>query len=505
MLELWTHNAPMLVLLTPFCGGLLTLTLRNGPLGMQRLVAVLVTALHSVLGVTLAASAFDGITWVYRLGDWAAPWGIVLVVDALTGWMLGVLSILSIPALMYAFGGTDAQGRHFHTLFQFQLFGLTGAFLTGDLFNLFVFFEVLLIASYGLALHGPGASRTRFGLHYVTLNLSGSAIFLVAVALIYAGLGTLNLADMARTSALLDPDRMGLVRMGAVLLLVVFGLKAAAAPMSLWLPGIYTHCSAPVAALFAIMTKVGVYAIVRLHALVFPANDPHLGDLYTPWLLISGVITLGVGMLRAMVAGRLSAITAALVVASVGNLLIGLSLGSQAWSATLYYLAHSTLVSALLFLMADGLASARTERKDYLRPGPVFKNHAMWATAFVVTAIWAAGLPPSSGFLAKIMLLQAAQPKWYVWLPILVGSFLGILTLARAGKTLFLNNTLATQQTDAPSSTYSRWSLASMAWLGVALLIYTAWTSTFQNLGGRIAHQLATPTSYIHAVLGTKP
>jgi multicomponent K+:H+ antiporter subunit D len=226
-----------------------------------------------LLSAVTVAQAAGGTLAVYRVGDWPAPYGIVLVVDRLSAMMLLLTSLVAAPVLWYASGGWDARGRHFHAMFQFQLMGLNGAFVTGDLFNLFVFFEVLLIASYVLMVHGQGGQRFKFGLHYVVLNLSASALFLIGVSLLYARTGTLNLADLALRVPLVQAPDAAVVKAAALVLLVVFGFKAALAPLSLWLPATYASATAPVAALFAIMTKVGVYAIVRVHGVVFGAEE----------------------------------------------------------------------------------------------------------------------------------------------------------------------------------------------------------------------------------------
>ena len=229
----------------------------------------------ALLGLAVAAAlawqadADGALPQVYRLGDWPAPFGIVLVVDRLLAMMLLLTALLALPVLVYASGGWDAHGRHFHPLFQFQLMGLNGAFVTGDLFNLFVFFEVLLIASYALAVHGQGRARLRAGLQYVVLNLAASALFLVGVALVYALTGTLNLADLALRVPRVTGPEARLLQAAALLLLVVFGFRAVLMPLSMWLPTTYSAASAPVAALFAVMTKVGVHAVLRVHGVVF--------------------------------------------------------------------------------------------------------------------------------------------------------------------------------------------------------------------------------------------
>ncbi|HEX2150783.1 MAG TPA: proton-conducting transporter membrane subunit, partial [Stellaceae bacterium] len=196
----------------------------------QRLISVTATAGLLALAIVLYGLAGDGVPRPYLLGDWPAPFGIVLVLDRLSATMLVLAAALALCVVLYAINGWDERGRHFHPLFQFQLLGINGAFLTGDVFNLFVFFEVMLIASYGLLLHGGGPRRLRAGFQYVTINLLASTLFLFAVGLIYAVTGTLNMADLAVKAPLVSPSDAALLRIGALLLFLVFAIKAALVP-----------------------------------------------------------------------------------------------------------------------------------------------------------------------------------------------------------------------------------------------------------------------------------
>ena len=270
MKELLLAHLPVLPVLPPLLTAALLLALGDGAgshgsaaLTTARSISMVSAMLGLLLAFLLMREADAGDWRVYRMGDWPAPFGIVLVVDRLSALMVLLTQLLAVPVILYASGGWDAHGRHFHALLQFQLMGLNGAFVTGDLFNLFVFFEVLLIASYVLLVHGQGRDRFRFGVPYVVLNLAASSLFLVGVALIYAVTGTLNLADLALRVPLVRGADAALLQAGAMLLLVVFGFKAALLPLHLWLPNTYAAACAPVAALFALMAKVGVCAILR--------------------------------------------------------------------------------------------------------------------------------------------------------------------------------------------------------------------------------------------------
>jgi len=316
----FADHLPVLTVVLPALTAVLLLLLGDGGgdaeqhggarLRWTRRLALGSVLLGAVFAFRLVEQAADGVLAVYRLGEWPAPFGIVLVVDRLSAYMLALVSAVAAPVLWYASGGWDTRGRHFHALFQFQLMGLNGAFVTGDLFNLFVFFEVLLIASYVLMMHGLGRERLRVGVHYVVLNLTASALFLIGVALIYALTGTLNLADLAlRIPQVTGPDA-ALLQAGALLLLVVFGFKAALLPLAMWLPATYAAASAPVAALFALMTKVGVYAILRVHGVAFGADAGASAFTVQPLLLPLALGTSVVGVLGALAARTLPRLVA---------------------------------------------------------------------------------------------------------------------------------------------------------------------------------------------------
>src|SRR6056297_2465305 len=273
---------------------------------LARVASVVGTALLLAVSVGLVILAADGDTHIYRLGDWPAPFGIVLVLDRLSALMVLLTAVLAVIVLIHAIAtGWDARGRHFHALFQFQLMGICGAFLTGDVFNLFVFFEVLLIASYGLMIHSGGKERMQAGLQYVVMNLAGSTLFLFALGTLYASTGTLNIADLAARIPQLPADEAALVRVAAMLLLVVFAIKAALFPIHFWLPATYANAPAPVAALFAIMTKVGAYAILRIHAVVFGPDVPATGGIAEDWLFPAAIVTIAVGAMGVLGARRL--------------------------------------------------------------------------------------------------------------------------------------------------------------------------------------------------------
>lgn len=491
------------IVLPALCGALmLMLGTRHG---LRRTLAFLSSAAQVALAAAFVGVAAGGRIGVYRVGDWPAPYGIVLVLDRLAAFMLALTAVVGFAALVHAARGADRQGRHFHGLYQFQLMGLNGAFLAGDLFNLFVFFEVLLVASYGLLLHGSGAPRLRAGLHYVTINLAASALFLVGIALLYGVTGTLNMADLAERVSALAPSELPLAQSAALLLLLVFAVKAAVFPLYFWLPETYVAACTPVAALFVILTKVGVYAIVRVHGVIFAAGAGGSAPLAGPWLLGGALFTIVFGALGALAARRLGMLLAYLTVVSMGTILTAVSVFSTASiAAALYYLAHSTLVIAALFMLSDAIAAQRGASGDLLRPSESVLQPKRLGILFALGATAVAGLPPLAGFIGKIMILQSTGgvPRMaLVWSVILGSTLLAIIALARAGSIVFWKTVpLDTVTAGAPLARTA--AFAPMLLLLACSVALVVFASPIKRYADEAATQLAAREVYTDAVLG---
>lgn len=509
----FASHLPVLPVLLPLFTAVALLLMGDGggqashggrQLRRARILSLASAFFGAVLAWRLMTEAAGGVLTVYPLGAWPAPFGIVLVVDRLSAMMLALTWTIAVPVLWYATGGWDAHGRYFHALFHFQLMGLSGAFVTGDLFNLFVFFEVLLIASYVLLVHGQGRERFRVGVHYVVLNLVASALFLIGLAILYALTGTLNMADMALRVAQLDAGQSALLKIGALVLLVVFGLKAAIVPLYLWLPATYAAATAPVAALFAIMTKVGVYSIIRVHAVILGPEAGHAALAAEPWLLPIALVTTALGVLGALAAHGLARLVAYLTVASVGTILAGIGLFTPAaMSAALYYMVHSTLVVAALFLLVELVASQRGAAGDRLQPAAPVAQPVLLGLMTLLGAASAAGLPPLPGFLGKLMILESAAPTpahAWVWAVVLLAGFLTLVGLARAGTILFWN-VLPDAHPPARSGASWRLTSATLGLLTLSLLL-AATASPMKRYTDAAAAQLADRAGYAQAVLG---
>ena len=463
--------------------------------------------LSLLAGIVLFAQAADGVIRTYPLGNWPAPFGIVLVLDRLSTAMLVLAGVLGVIVMIHALAtGADRRGWHFHPLFQFQLLGLNGAFLTGDLFNLFVFFEVLLIASYGLMLHGQGAARLKAGVAYVIVNIVGSALFLIALGLLYGLTGTLNMADLARRVAEVPPGDAGLMRAAGLLLTAVFALKAAAVPLHLWLPRTYSATMPVVAALFAIMTKVGVYALIRVVPLIFGAGAGAAAWVPSPWLFPAALLTAALGFAGVLAARGLREQAAFAVMGSTGTVMLVLS----AWTpvttaAALYYLVHSTLAGAALFLVADVTLRLRGQYGEAAVAAPRFAGQQATGFLFLAAAIAAAGLPPLSGFIGKLLMLRATADmpaQAAIWATILVTTLLAVIGFARTGSTIFWKAAVP----DAAAITAAP--LSRAAFLGPALAI-AALVALTKGAGAAsawavgAADQLFDTQAYIAATLGS--
>ncbi len=407
---------------------------------IQRVFSLFGAVALIAVGLGLSVEAASGEVMLYRLSDWAAPFGIVLVGDRLSTLMVTLTAVLALFVLLYVIGSKwDERGRHFHALFQFQLMGIMGAFLTGDLFNLFVFFEVLLIASYGLMIHAGGTVRLRAGVQYVLYNLLGSTLFLFALGAIYAETGTLNMADLAQRVALIDLGETVGIRIAAVLLLMVFAIKAAVVPLHFWLPSSYAEAPGPVASLFAIMTKVGAYAIIRVYTLIFPPELAATADLHTTWLLPAALLSLALGMVGVLAAKQLDRLVAFSVIGSMGMVMVAIALFTpEGIAAALYYIVHSTLAAGALFLICDLVRAGRANLD--LTAQPQVPGARLTSAIFFVAAIAMVGVPPLSGFIGKLLIMDAAVQNPYmawIWAVILGASLLSLVGFGRAGSTVF--------------------------------------------------------------------
>lgn len=498
-------------------------------LGMASTAAGLLVAAE----ILRRTNAQEGLASVYLASNWEAPFGIVLVADRLSALMLVLTGVVSLCAALYAEAGWARVGVYFHPLFQIQLMGLNGAFLTGDLFNLFVFFEVMLAASYGLQLHGSGRPRVRSGLHYIAVNLLASSLFLVGLAMLYGVTGTLCMADVASRVRFIPANDQGLLHAGVAILAVAFLIKAAIWPLNGWLVPAYSAASAPVTALFALMTKVGIYVVMRLWTLFFPAGSafPHLGATV---LFVGGLATIAFGALGALSSLRLGRIAGFSVVVSSGTLLAALALGAvPTTAAALFYLLSATLAVSALFLLVELVERIATNGQsdpdvesdldedtnldDEQVPlvGKTFPlSMALLGVTFMTCALLVAGLPPLSGFIAKVSLLSSALSaqrtgaadasaavsgaSWFVGL-LLFSGLVTTVSLSRTG----IHHFWATDGRLAQEvKVVEALSVLALVSGGVVLTVCAEPVLRYTRA---TASDLHAPDAYIHAVLSARP
>jgi multicomponent Na+:H+ antiporter subunit D len=394
----------VLPVLLPMLGAALTVV-GSRSAALQRVVGVVVLAVVAVLAVMLLVAADRRGPIVAELGGWAAPVGISLVADRLSALLLLVSTLVTLAVLVYAIDqriadyGRGTASTTFHPMYLMLCAGVSLAYLTGDLFTLFVAFELMLTASYVLITRRTGANRIRAGMTYVTVSLMSSLLFLTAIALVYAATGTVNLADLAGRMGELPP---GLVTVLSLMLLVVFGIKAAIVPLHFWLPDSYPNAPGPVAALFAgLLTKVSFYALLRTQTLLFSRDEP--------WtlMLVLAVATMLVGVLGALAQNDLNRLLSFLLVSHIGFMLFGLAVFDAAGvSGAALYAAHHITVLATLFLVS-GLITRRTGTVSLEEMGGLLRTAPGLAVLFAVPALTLAGVPPTAGFVAKLALLQA--------------------------------------------------------------------------------------------------
>ena len=508
-------HLPAAVVALPLAAAALMLPLDERRRRLKAGISLAASLLLLALAIALVARAQAQLVQSYALGSWPAPFGIVLVADRLSALMVLLAAALGAAALVFSLARWQRAGPHFHSLVHFLLAGLNGAFLTGDLFNLFVFFELLLVASYGLALHGSGTPRVRSSLHYIVINLAASLLFLIGVSLMYGVAGTLNMADLALRLPRVPPGDRALFEIGSAALGLAFLVKAGMWPLGFWLPATYAAAAAPAAALFAILSKLGIYAVMRVWFIVFG------GVPGAELLAYGGMATLlygTVGVLSSQQLGRLAGFS---TIVSSGTLLGALGLGSAAATgAAIYYLAVSTLGLAALFLLIELVERAREPGADVLaitadafglgdeaepeeEVGVVIPAAmAVLGLCFAGAALLVAGLPPLSGFIGKFALLAAlleADPVpagvWMLLSLVMLSGLAAIIGFGRAGVRVFWS----AQERSIPRVRVIE--IAPAAALLAACLALTAAAGPALRYTQEAARALHSPDAYIKEVL----
>lgn len=531
----WTSHLIIVPILLPLLAGAAMLLFNESSRNLKAAINLAATlalaATAAGLLYSVGTAGVDGPLNVYLLGNWPAPFGIVLVLDKLSALMLVLVSILAFAALVFSLARWHRAGVYFHPLFQFLVMGLNGAFLTGDLFNLFVFFEVLLVASYGLALHGSGIARVKAGMHYIAVNLVASFLFLIGVSLIYGVTGTLNMADLALRIPQVAAEDRALLEAGAAILGIAFLVKAGMWPLGFWLPATYIAATPPVVAIFAIMTKVGVYIVLRLSLLLFGDGAGESAGFGGSWLLYGGMATIAFGMLGVLAAQDTARIAAFSVLVSSGTLLAAIGTNRVDITAgALFYLANSTLAISAFFLLIELLERGRVFGADMLavtreafgEPDeleledadvgiPIPGTMAALGIAFLACALLLAGLPPLSGFVAKFALLTGlVQPgggvqgaavisgtSWAFVALLILSGLTALIAMTRAG----ISSLWTTDEREVPRIAVLE--MVPVAGLLLLCMVLTVQAGPVMAYMEATARSLHDPAHYVSDVLAT--
>ena len=485
-----------------------------------------------------------GTLGIYLPANWPTPFGIVLVLDRLSSAMLLLTSVMATAALIFAVARWDRIGVHFHPLFQIQLMGLNGAFLTGDLFNLFVFFEVLLAASYGLLLHGPGRQRVGAGLHYIAINLVVSSFFLVGAAMLYGVTGTLNMADLAVRIPEVAAQDQAMLHAGVAILGMAFLTKAAVWPMGFWLVPAYSAAGAPVAALFSIMTKVGIYAILRLWSLGFSGEEGTL-RWGADWLVAGGLATVAFGLLGLLQARQLGRVTGFGVMVTSGTLLAAIGFNQPTVTGgALYYLLSSTMAAGAMFLLIELIDRSRLLESEFPNPDdadpvPFFLDEiepprdtnldeqqealtgrvipastAFLGFSFLACTLLLTGTPPLSGFIGKFMMLSGllsteeagsalqepvSTAAWVMLALVIAAGFAALVALSRTGIRMFWT------PRDRPAAQLKVLECLPIGLLLALCLLISFRAEPLARYLQAAASELKDPHGYVQAVQGVRP
>ncbi|MEX1116880.1 MAG: proton-conducting transporter membrane subunit [Akkermansiaceae bacterium] len=494
-----TVDSPLIALplaLPILAVGILLCMRRAGEAARHTLNILTCTALLVVAGVLFARVSESGVL-VLRSGSWPAPFGITLVADLLSAVMVLVTAVVGLAVAIYAAGtGTGKFRGYFTPLYQALLMGVNGSFLTGDLFNLYVWFEVMLMASFVLVALPGGRAQLEAAVKYLTLNFIASAFFLVGLGVLYGMVGTLNMADLS--VKLVEMGDSDLVLSSAVLFLVAFGIKAGVFPFYFWLPSSYHVTPTPVAAVFAgLLTKVGVYACIRVFTLVYSGHQEFLSSLLLP----IGVLTMVTGVFGAASQFYIPRILSFHIISQIGYMIVGLGLFTRgALAATVFYIVHHILVKTNLFLIG-GIIGHKTGTQALAKTGGIYRKSPWLAVLFLIPAMSLGGIPPLSGFFAKFALVReglALGQGWVIAAALAVG-LLTLYSMVKIWNEAFWKDAPAGErQPDRPVPVMM---MVPAVALALGTVVFGIFPGVFMDLAMRTADQLTDPSAYIKAVL----
>ncbi|PLT34018.1 Na+/H+ antiporter subunit D [Bacillus sp. V5-8f] len=490
------NNFVFLPVLLPLLTGIILIFFSNH-IKIQRFISLVSSALGIVISCLLIGKVHDQGILALQVGSWEAPFGISIVADMLASLLVLTTNIIGFAVLIYSFYsiGTGRERYFYYSFVQFLLVGVNGAFLTGDIFNLFVFFEVMLMSSYVLLVLGGTKTQLRESLKYILVNVISSALFVIAVAYLYSVVGTLNMAHISKRIA--EVEQPGIITVIAVLFLIVFGLKGAIFPLFYWLPGSYYAPPIPIMALFgALLTKVGVYSILRTFSLFFYHDQQYTHEL----LEILAILTIIVGTIGAVGYSDVKKIIIYNIVIAVGMITFGISLmNEQGISGAIYYTIHDMIIKAALFFLV-GIMAMVTGTNDLRKMGGLIQAFPYVGWSFFIAAISLAGIPPFSGFAGKLLLLEGAvEGKAYIGFSvILISSLLMLYSVMKIFIHGFWGKARAYK--DAEAIPVSRLAIPA-AFLVIISIALGLGTEAVYPYISQATEPLIDPAIYINAVL----
>ncbi|NMA02864.1 MAG: Na+/H+ antiporter subunit D [Clostridia bacterium] len=495
------NNFVVLPLLIPLLAGLFMIIFRKNTI-LQRWLSVISFVLTTLVALYLLRQVFNQGIQIVNLGGWQAPFGIVFVVDMLSALLLVTTGIVSTLCVLYAFNsiGKEREGFYFYPLLQFLIVGVNGSFLTGDIFNLFVCFEVMLLSSYVLLSLGGTKLQLKETIKYVLINTLSSTLFVVAIAYLYAVVGTLNMAHLSVRVA--EAGQTGFLTVVAIFFLIVFSLKAALF-LYFWLPGAYSAPPPVIAAIFgALLTKVGIYALFRMFTLIF-YHQPEITHIL---LGILAALTMVLGGLGAIAQKDIRYILSYNVIIGVGFIISGLAIFTpKAVIGAVYYLIHDMAMKALLFLLGGAIMTIVGSGK-LKEMGGLIRNHPLLGWMFLIATLSLAGIPPLSGFVGKVLIIEEGLAKGgtnasFYWLAALglFSSFLVLYSLLKIFINGFWGETLLSEDMEKGSTKGLLLPCALLVAIGIFLGVGAEWIYPYIE---QAATSMLNPNIYIEAVLG---
>ncbi len=496
-----TELLPLAIIL-PFAGGAAAVFAKKSARHSFRL-ALFVAGLHTFISSLLLYHFQTKGIFAAQIGSWPAPFGITLVGDRLSAGMVMIAAVINFAVTSYSKTdiGLELIRRGHYCLLQILVGGICGAFLTGDVFNLYVWFEVMLMASFGLLVLGQSKRQLDGGVKYVTINLLSTLLFIAGIGLLYGLTGTLNMADLHQKIPLID-DR-GVLMALAVLFLAAFGIKAALFPLFFWLPAAYHTPPVSVSAIFAgLLTKVGIYALIRFFTLIFAIDMAYVNIL----LLAVAALTMITGVLGAAAQNEFRRILSFHIISQVGYMVLGLSLQTRlALAGTIFYLVHHIIVKANLF-MVSGVVKQLSGSFELAALGGIYRSNGWLAALFFIPAFSLAGFPPLSGFWAKMILIRASLDI-HQFLLAVVAAVVGLLTVYSMtkiwGEVFWKPAPEAIHRDDPlPAHRSSAWMLAPVTALTALTIVIGLGAEFVFQFSLQAAEELMHPALYVRAVLG---